>query len=212
MSGDTQIIYILTNPAMPGLIKIGKTGQADVEDRMRQLYGTGVPFPFECNYACRVKDGAEAEKALHFAFGDHRVNSSREFFRLAPERVVAILKMLQEEEVTSQVTREIESETGEDERNSGERFKRSRRPNMNFVELGIPIGSVLKFRDGTVEVKVISEKKVDYKGEPTSLTAATRKILSYEDDYPLQPSPHWTFNGKRLDEIYEDYHSDEDAA
>ena len=68
MANDVQIIYILTNPSMPGLIKVGITGQADVESRMKQLYTTGVPVPFECNYACKVKNSSDAEKALHFAF------------------------------------------------------------------------------------------------------------------------------------------------
>jgi hypothetical protein len=107
LDNDVQIIYILTNPAMPGIIKVGITGQSDVEGRMKQLYTTGVPVPFECNYACKVKDASEAEKALHFAFGDSRVNPNREFFKIAPERIVAVLKLLQLEEVTLLVTKEI---------------------------------------------------------------------------------------------------------
>lgn len=59
-----QIVYVLTNPAMPGLVKIGKTTQLEVEDRMKQLYGTGVPVPFDCVFACKVKDAGEVEKAL----------------------------------------------------------------------------------------------------------------------------------------------------
>ncbi|MEN9670014.1 MAG: hypothetical protein RL018_291 [Pseudomonadota bacterium] len=45
MSNDlNQIVYVLTNPAMPGLIKIGMTTQMEVEARMKQLYSTGVAF------------------------------------------------------------------------------------------------------------------------------------------------------------------------
>ncbi len=74
MADDVQFIYVLTNPAMPGLIKVGITAQTDVDARMRQLYTTGLPVPFECNYACKVENASEAEKSLHFAFGDFRVN------------------------------------------------------------------------------------------------------------------------------------------
>ena len=74
----SQIVYVLTNPAMPGLVKIGKTTKLEVDGRMRQLYGTGVPVPFDCAFACQVKDATEVEKALHIAFGKNRINPNRE--------------------------------------------------------------------------------------------------------------------------------------
>ena len=49
------IVYLLTNPVMPGLVKIGMTTQQEVDKRMKELYTTGVPVPFECSFACRVK-------------------------------------------------------------------------------------------------------------------------------------------------------------
>jgi len=51
MDSNQGIVYVLINPAMPGLIKIGRTNQEDVKYRMSQLYTTGVPLPFECVYA-----------------------------------------------------------------------------------------------------------------------------------------------------------------
>ena len=77
------IVYLLTNPVMPGLVKIGMTTQEDIDKRMRELYTTGVPVPFECQFACKVKKGdcAKIEKALHTAFEPQRINANREFFR-----------------------------------------------------------------------------------------------------------------------------------
>ena len=43
-----NIVYVLTNPAMPGIVKIGMTEREDVQRRMTELYSTGVPLPFEC--------------------------------------------------------------------------------------------------------------------------------------------------------------------
>jgi len=77
---NSQIVYVLSNPAMPGLVKIGKTNQLEVEERMKQLYGTGVPVPFDCEFACKVKDAAEVEKALHLAFGKNIRPSRRSSF------------------------------------------------------------------------------------------------------------------------------------
>lgn len=39
-------VYILTNPSMPGVVKVGKTTGA-VEARCRALQGTGVPCAFD---------------------------------------------------------------------------------------------------------------------------------------------------------------------
>jgi hypothetical protein len=49
-----QIVYISTNPVMPGVVKIGKTDQADVIGRAKELFTTGVPVPFDCVYACEA--------------------------------------------------------------------------------------------------------------------------------------------------------------
>ena len=43
---ELSVVYVLTNPAMPGLVKIGRTDQDDANTRIAQLYTTGVPVPF----------------------------------------------------------------------------------------------------------------------------------------------------------------------
>ena len=75
---DYGIVYVLTNPAMPGLVKIGMTSRNNIDERMKELYGTGVPVPFECKYACKVKssDCEKIEKALHTAFAPDRINAN----------------------------------------------------------------------------------------------------------------------------------------
>ena len=74
-------VYVLTNPAMPNMVKIGKTTR-NVELRLADLYSTGVPLPFECEYAAKVKDLDKTEKAFHKAFSPNRVNPKREFLIL----------------------------------------------------------------------------------------------------------------------------------
>ena len=86
-----DFIYILTNEAMPGLIKIGKTSNS-VAQRMRELDGSGIPLPFQCYYAARVDNALFVETRLHKAFGDFRVRANREFFRLDPFRAQSALE------------------------------------------------------------------------------------------------------------------------
>jgi hypothetical protein len=75
-----SIVYVLTNPAMPGLIKIGRTDQEDANSRIGQLYTTGVPVPFTIEFACKVPNAEDVERALHIAFAPNRINPKREFF------------------------------------------------------------------------------------------------------------------------------------
>lgn len=54
-----KVVYVLTNPAMPGLVKIGYTTHADANTRIAQLYTTGVPVPFELQFACKVRSAED---------------------------------------------------------------------------------------------------------------------------------------------------------
>jgi T5orf172 domain len=206
----SQIVYVLTNPAMPGLVKIGKTTQTEVEERMKQLYGTGVPVPFDCAFACQVKDATEVEKALHIAFGNTRINSNREFFRIEPERVIAVLRLLKVDDITVQFEERLEADVTAADKQSSDNMKAAIRPRMNFHELGIPNGSTLVSKDGQSQATVVAEKKVSFRGVVSSLTEATRTLLNLAEGYPLQPSPYWTFNGKTVKEIYDAFHSYEE--
>ena len=71
-------VYVLTNPAMPDLVKIGKTTR-DVPFRLSNLYTTGVPLPFE--YAEKVQDVDQTEKAFHLGFKKDRVNIRENFLK-----------------------------------------------------------------------------------------------------------------------------------
>ncbi len=199
-----EIVYVLSNSAMPGILKIGKTTKADVTLRMNQLYTTGVPVPFECAYAAEVDDSTEVESALHIAFGPSRINPKREFFKLDAEQAIAILKILGQKDVTPQVSESLNADVTQAEKDSG---KKLQRPNMNFLEMGIPVGSLLLYKDGETRAEVKNEKKVIFNDQITTLTAATREIMDI--DYSVQPSPYWTFEGKLLKDIYDSVYSDE---
>lgn len=137
-----------------------------------------------------------------------RINPNREFFKIEPERVIAVLKLLKVDDITQQFEQTLESDVPSADKQSSQAFKRSMRPHMNFHELGIPDGSVLASKDGTLQAVVVGEKKVELNGKIVSLTAATRQLLGLAANYPIQPSPYWTFNGKTVKEIYEEFHNE----
>lgn len=199
-----QIVYVLTNPAMPGLVKIGKTSIEDVGPRLSQLYTTGVPFPFELAFACKVPNADEVEKALHQAFARDRANPKREFFKIDANAAIVILKLLHVEDATAEVAA-LPTEIAQDEVEAAATYKK-RRPPLNFTEMGIAKGAVLHMVDTDATVTVSSARKVLLDGEETSLTAATTKILGL--DYAIQPTPHWTYNSKLLSEIYNETYNE----
>ncbi len=192
-----DIIYLLTNPSIPDLVKIGKTG--NLAERIRSLSRhSGIPVPFECFYACEVENADDVEKKLHDAFGDHRVNSKREFFRINPERILAILKLLELKDVTP--SQDFVEDKEDQETLDRERAKRSR---FNFSMVGLEPGSILTFlKDENTSAKVINNKEIEFEGEVTSLSNAALKIVNRMGyNWSTLRGPHyWVFEGETLSE------------
>jgi len=199
------IVYLLTNPCMPGLVKIGMTKQEDLEKRMKELYTTGVPVPFECQFACKVnnKDCAKIEKALHTAFDPQRVNKNREFFKINVEQAKVILELFHHTDVTEDVSEEIQNDLTQEDKEASEKTK-SKRPPLNYYEMGIHKGDVLRWKDDpSITVTVISDRKVSYKGEEVSISALSAQLKGYKVKH-IQPTPHWVYNERLLSEIYDE--------
>ena len=117
---------MLTNRAMPGVVKIGRTGQS-VEQRMQSLYTTGVPWPFECQGARRVPNGRVVEEALHQAFAPHRENGQREFFAVEAAQVLAILALVPGEDIV------MEEGAGEEDVEAGGGAKQAARTRESWL-------------------------------------------------------------------------------
>ena len=178
---------------------------------MKELYSTGVPVPFDCSYACEVKvsDCAKIEKALHTALGSNRINANREFFSIKPEQATAILELFDRKDITSEVSAEIENDLTIDDKVASEKIKYTRRPPMNYREMGIELNSLLTFvKDPTIQVIVVGDRKVSLDGEESSLTAVTKKLLGIS--YELQPTSYWEYEGKNLRDIYDETYTIED--
>ena len=80
-------VYVLSNPAMPGIFKIGRT-ERPPRERMDELSkSTAVPFDFELVLFAQVDDSVAAEAEIHRELRNRRVNMSREFFRMPIDEI-----------------------------------------------------------------------------------------------------------------------------
>ena len=159
---------------MPGLVKIGITG-SDPGSRADRLYTTGVPVPFSVEFAGEVPNPRPVEQALHNAFRDRRVNPKANSSRLSRTSRSNCSDHSASPMLPPLSQRGPESSASESERSSRDRLGR-RRPKLNFVEMGIPIGSELTFEgDGETTVTVTGERQVTLDGTPCSITAATAR-------------------------------------
>ena len=76
-------IYILSNPAMPGLLKIGFTKKSTVSERAEELSkNTAIPLPFVVEYDQLVDRPNFTESRLHRELKKYRISYEREFFIL----------------------------------------------------------------------------------------------------------------------------------
>jgi hypothetical protein len=94
-TGDKQDwVYVLSNAAMPGILKIGYT-RRDLDVRVIELSkSTGVATPFKLEWAFNCYDGDILELEVHRSLEDYRVTSNKEFFAISIEDAKAsILKL-----------------------------------------------------------------------------------------------------------------------
>lgn len=178
---------------MPGYIKIGKTNE--LERRVKELSRhSGVPLPFEVFYACEVENMDFVERQLHEAFGRTRVAENREFFTETPERVVAVLKMVQKRDLTPR-NEILEFEADKKALDKVRKYKKR----FDFEKYEIPVGSMFTFtRDPNITCTLVEGSNVNFNGEVLSISKAAQKALN--KDWPAQGPLYWEFEEETLDE------------
>ena len=180
------IVYVLSNPAFDRYVKVGRT--SDLEQRLRQLDNTSVPLPFRCEFAIEVDDEVEAERLVHQAFADVRVRSSREFFEIEPQRVIAALKLTGGKDVTPKEDVAEDAEGIE----ALERTVAKRR-SYSFDDAHVSVGDVLVYtRDESVTATVVADKKIEFEGEVISLSRAALTLL-HRDGYKWKQANGWAY-------------------
>ena len=80
MRHQTGYLYVLSNPSMIGMIKIGVTSGSPEERASSMGMNTGVPTPFNLEWSKKVRSIYKVERAIHGKMAKNRVNKGREFF------------------------------------------------------------------------------------------------------------------------------------
>lgn len=88
-------VYVMINPSLPDIVKIGKTTREPSERAKELSSATGVPTPFILVYSKPFADCHFAEKVIHGYFEDKgaRVNGNREFFRVSTMEAIDLINL-----------------------------------------------------------------------------------------------------------------------
>jgi len=205
------IVYIITNEYYRSedgkpIIKIGFAGGStisDLEKRLKQLYSTGVPSEFICNYAIVVKN-RRVEKLLHDIFADYRINENREFFKISLKTVKSALLLSGAEFLINQD--EDDEQTSVTEKGKVEQNKSTNI--YTLEELGIPKGAELIYTRDSSKICYADEgRKVIYDGNRYSPSGLVKKFLEEEGTFKNTSVNGWmylTHNGKTLYELWKE--------
>lgn len=198
---NKNFVYVLTNPAMDGLVNIGGTDKS-VEDEVKNLSRSkAAPIPFVIYYACTVEDADYVVKQIHraFGFGEIRTNPKRDFFKINPDRIVDVLRLVAIEDVTPS-SDSVDDKVEQKALNDVQR----RKSNINLRKLGIEPDEELIFykaEKGEFTAKVLDSRKIEFDGVTTSLSDAAKTIFKKEFDKTVATvnGPlHWMYEGETL--------------
>ena len=91
-------IYIMSNPAYPGNLKIGQTSK-DPEERRKDLGSTGVLEDFVLEYYAFVEDYELLEIKVHKELNDVRYKENKEFFKISVPEAIKTIRRVAEDRI-----------------------------------------------------------------------------------------------------------------
>jgi hypothetical protein len=193
-----EIVYVLTNEAIEGMVKIGRTSTS-VEQRIKELDNTSLPLPFQCFYAAEVTNATLVEGKLHRIFADKRIRANREFFRVDPNQVREAIQLAELKEVTPKV--DVVVDAADVQALQKAVATEERRTRLRFSELSIPTGAVLTFtKDTSKTCTVIADGRVEFEGQTQSPSAAALKAVRQLGYLwaAVSGSDYWQYEGETL--------------
>lgn len=135
-SSNHGFVYILSNPTMPGLLKIGMT-RFGPSRRVQELSSaTGVPTPFNLVYYREFSNCVVAETEIHSILASKglRYNNQREFFSIDTVAAINTLLSLPDKSGEEQHLEQIRVEDFNKDVNWSEFEKNMHEIKMNYLQ------------------------------------------------------------------------------
>lgn len=197
------IIYIMTT-AVSGLIKIGKTGVSNFEERMRILETNGYynVVGLKRFFAIEVSDYEEKENLLKEIFNKHQVADS-ELFALDCDLVRQLLLAFEGKIIyPKNISKEKEFDKLSKVRKQGEKF--------SFYKKGIKNGEEIVFiADKSIIARVVGEREVEFEDQVWKLSPLTyelfRRMNKLNKSGAYQGAAYFEYNGKKLKDLPDKY-------
>ena len=208
MNKNTGFVYILTNPSFrEDWVKIGKSIRP-VDVRSKELDNTAVPLPFEIFATMQTEKFNEVEKLVHKTIDrltDLRIRQNREFFNVAPQVALDILKDIAQAIDDAVITeyennQPIKPET----KRAGHGVRIVKRGRFKFSMVGIKIGEYVTFVPTGVAVKVASDDTVEYEGRIYKLSPFVGTFMPEDKQNTsgaYQGAKYFSYNGTVLDDL-----------
>tara|TARA_B100001059_G_C17696727_1_gene507865 strand:- start:139 stop:792 length:654 start_codon:yes stop_codon:yes gene_type:complete len=88
-------LYCFSNHSYPGILKVGMTERTP-EQRIKELFKTGVPSPFHIECAIKVSNPKKKESVLHKLLTQYtdRTDPNREFFKVSVEEIKTFFELI----------------------------------------------------------------------------------------------------------------------
>lgn len=97
----SDVLTVLTNPAMPGIVRVHHAGDEETLTALRSLNSPGtVPTAFKVEYAASVASWTKVFEQLQVAFAAQAVSPDFGFYMIHPAAVIAVIRLVEVEDFT----------------------------------------------------------------------------------------------------------------
>ena len=85
-------VYILDNPSLEGMVKIGATTKKPSKRCLELSSSTSIPTPFNIVYSQPSMNPFKVESIVHTILDEYRINKNREFFNVDIDKTINLIE------------------------------------------------------------------------------------------------------------------------